>query len=116
MSAITFESLLNECNLVENDLNLVIEREYFPEISRSLTKWKVLALKLPILSEGVMADITANESHEEDKRLDFLKKLKQKLSYNATYGLLVRNLLKIERAEDARSLCCHLKSKFDFDI
>ena len=116
MSAIDFESLLKECDLDENHLNSEIEREHFPEISRSLTDWKVLALKLPELSEGVVADIKANEGREEDKRLEFLKQLKQKLSFNATYGLLVRNLLEIERADDARNLCCHLKSKFDVDL
>ena len=115
MSTITIGGLLKECDLDENHLNVEIEREHFPEISSSLTDWRVLALKLAeLFSEGVVADIEANKHREEDKRLEFLKLLKQKLSFNATYGLLVRNLLKIERADDARSLCCHLKSKFGF--
>ena len=112
MSTITFASLLKECDLDENDLNSEIEREHFPEISRSLSDWSVLALKMPEFSEGVVADIKANERREEYKRLEFLNQVKQKLSFNATYGLLVRNLLEIGRAEDARNLCCHLKSKF----
>ena len=116
MSAITFESLLKECDLDEKYLNSEIEREHFPQISRSLTDWRVLALKLPEFREGVVSDIKAIEGREEYKRLEFLKQLKQKLSFKATYGLLVRNLLEIERTDDARNLCCHLKSKFGFDV
>ena len=113
MSVVTVESLLKHCDLSESDLKSVIERENFQEISGSLTKWKKLALKLQGFNQGVVDVIEADNHNEEDKRLGFLERLKQKLSFNATYGLLVRTLLEIERADDAQSLCCHLKSKFD---
>ena len=115
MSTVTFESLLKECDLDENDLNAKIERDHFSQISGSLTEWRVLALKLPGFDLGVMADIEAKR-REEDKRLEFLEQLKQRLSFKATYELLVRNLLENKRADDAQNLCRHLKSKFDFDL
>ena len=115
MSVITLESLLKESDLDENDLNVEIEKEHYTEISRSLTKWSELVLKLEAFDDGAAAAIEANKHCEEDRRLEFLKQLKQKLSFNATYGLLVRKLLEIQRAEDARKLCRHLKSKFGFD-
>ena len=111
MSTITLESLLKECDLDESDLNSEIERKHFLEISRSLSKWRLLALKLPEFREVVVV-IEANKHDEEDRRLEFLEKLKQKRSFKATYGLLVRSLLEIERVDDAQSLCLHLKSKF----
>ena len=114
MSAvITFESLLEQCHLNRSDLNSEIDRAHFLEISGCLTEWKVLALKLPGFSEGMVAAIEANHPNNEgEKRLEFLNLLKQKLTFKATYGLLVRKLLEIERADDALSLCRHLKSKF----
>ena len=112
MSAITVESLLEKCDLTESDLNSLIEREHFLEISGCLTVWRLLALKLPKLNKGLVAVIEADHHSEEDRRLNFLELLKQKLSFNATYGLLVRKLLEIGRADDAHSLCSHLKGKF----
>ena len=112
MSAVTVESLLKESDLTEIDLNYEIERLHFLEISRCLTKWRVLALKLPGLHEGVVAAIENNNHTEQDKRLEVLEQLKQTLSFQATYGLLIRTLLEIERADDALSLCRHLKGKF----
>ena len=114
MSDITLESLLKECDLDENDLNAKIEKEHFSEISRSLTNWRELLLKLPAFDEGVVSDIEANKHREEERRLEFLKQVKQRLSFNATYGLFVRNLLEIKRVDDAQNLCRHLKSKFGF--
>ena len=112
MSTVTIESLLEHCGLNESDLSSQIEEAHFLEISSCLTKWKVLALKLPEL-KGKWADIEINHSLEENRRLGFVELLKQKLPLTATYGLLVRKLLEIERANDALSLCKHLKrSKF----
>ena len=110
MSAvITVESLLKQCELKESDLISEIDRTHFLEISHCITKWKVLALKLPGFSEGVVAGIEADHSNEESKKIEFLELLKQKFTYKATYGLLVETLLKIERADDALRL---LKCKF----
>ena len=115
MTTITLQGLLQECDLDENDLNAKIEKEHFMQISPSLTKWKSLALILPEF-EGVVDCIDADHRYEEIKRLEFLKQLKQRLSFTATYGLLVRNLLEMKRAEDAQNLCRHLKSKLaNFD-
>ena len=113
--AITIEGLLKKFDLNEEDLELEIERKHFLEISHWLTKWRILGLKLEF-SEGEVTAIETNKTFEEDRRLEFLKHLKQKSSFKATYGLLLRNLLEIERADDAQHLCIHLKSKFCFDL
>jgi len=111
MSTVSVENLLKQCELEEQDLKTKIERSQFPEIKHCLTKWKILALKLPGFNEGEVAAIENDNPREEGKRLGFLEQLEQKLSFKATYGLLVRTLLEIERAEDARRLCIHLKSR-----
>ena len=112
--SITIERLLKECDLDENGLRAKIEREHFPHISGCLTEWRVLALTLSDFDQSVVADIETKR-REEEKRLEFLEQLKQRHSLDATYELLVRNLLEIKRADDAQKLCGHLKSKFDFD-
>ena len=112
MSDVTVESLLEQCDLTESDLNSWIERVHFLEISRCLKEWRLLALKLPELNEGVVADIETDNHREQDRRLKFLEQLKQKLAINATYGLLVRKLVEIGKRDDAHSLCRHLKGKF----
>ena len=113
-TVVTIENLLKKCGLHENDLKLEIKRKYFPEISRCLTKWKVLSYKMLEFNEGDVTAIEADNLHEEERRFKFLELLKQRLAFKSTYELLVRNLLEIERAEDALSLCVHLKSKFCF--
>ena len=113
MSTITIESLLENNSLNEIDLDLEIESVHYLEISRCLTKWKVLGFKLGFDNRSVTA-IENDHPQEEDRKVEFLVHLKQKLSFKATYGLLVKNLLKIEMADDAQSLCNHLKGKFCF--
>ena len=112
MSAVTVESLLKENDLTESDLNSVIEKQHFPEISRCITKWEALALILPGLHVDVVNHIVVADHREEDRRLNFLMRLKQTLAIRATYGLLIRKLLTIGRADDAHFLCRHLKGKF----
>ena len=115
MATITIEGLLQKFDLNQKDLELEIERKHFLEISRCLTKWKILGLKLEF-SESEVTAIETDIPLEEDRRLKFLEQLKQKRSFNATYGLLLGSLLEIERADDAQTLCIHLKSKFGFDL
>ena len=116
MSTVTVENLLKQCGLHESDLNLEIESRYFLEISRCLTEWKILSYKIPGFNKGVVTAIEADNPREESRRHDFLEQLKQKLTFKATYELLVRKLLDIEMADDALSLCNHLKSKFCFSL
>ena len=115
MATTTIEGLLQKFDLKEEGLKSEIERKRFLEISHSFTKWKILGLKLEF-SEGEVTVIETSNALEEDRRLEFLERLKQKSSFSATYGLLLRSLLEIEKADDAQNLCIHLKSKFGFDL
>ena len=115
MATITIEGLLQKFDLNEQDLKLEIERMHIPEVSRCVTKWKMLGLKLEF-NESEVTAIETDIPLEEDRRVKFLEQLKQKRSFNATYGLLLRSLLEIERADDAQNICIHLKSKCSFDF
>ena len=111
MTTVTVVALLQKFNLKDSDLDLEIARGQFMEVSHCLTEWKLLALNLPEFEDCEIDDIESDNKSEEGKRLSFLKKLKQKLSINVTYRLLVNKLLTIGRAEDARRLCTQLTGK-----
>ena len=111
-TTITLKSLLESNGLNEHDLDLEIDRIHYQKISHYLTKWRVLGL----VDDGDVVAIETDRPQEEDRKVEFLVHLKQKFSFKVTYGLLVRSLLENERADDARSLCAHLKSKFCLDL
>ena len=114
MATITIEDLLQKFDLNVKDLKLEIEKNHFLIISQCLSRWKVLALRLEFI-QGEVTAIVTDKHVKEDKKLGFLERLKQKLSFKATYELLLRSLLEIVNADDSCNLCTHLKRKFGFD-
>ena len=78
--------------------------ECFYEISHCLCEWKLAALKLNI-SQAEVDAIERENGKAELQRVNFLKIWKQKMTFKATYRVLVEALLSIGRAEDAREVC-----------
>ena len=79
-------------------------REQFPQISHSLTQWELLSPLMDI-SPADMDSIKGDNRKEEVKRVSFLEVWKQKMSFKATYRVLVESLLKIKRVDDAKGIC-----------
>ena len=105
---ITLEELLESCGLEDASLSKKVENVEFFELSRYLTKWKLVALKLGI-SE---ADVDTIESKKvEMQGVTFLNVWKQRCAFKATYRALVDALLSIEQADDASGICQILKGK-----
>ena len=98
------QDLVQRCGIEEACLNAEVTPECFHDISRYLSKWKLLAPKLK-LSSADIEDIEKDNRKAEEQRVSFLDKWKQKRSYEATYRALVESLLSIQRVEDARGVC-----------
>ena len=98
------QDLVQHCGIEEACLNAEVTPECFHDISRYLSQWKLLALKLK-LSSADIEDIERDNKKAEEQRVSFLGKWKQKRSYKATYKALVESLLSIQRVDDARGVC-----------
>ena len=98
------QDLVKSCGLQEAVLDKEVTYDCFYEISRCLCEWKLAALKLNI-SQAEVDAIERENGKVELQRVNFLKTWKQKMTFKATYRVLVEALLSIGRAEDARGVC-----------
>ncbi len=101
--------LVSHCKLEEKDLLEFIDLGDFNLLVPHLSEWEKIALDFEMSEET--ENIKSNNRKEEDRKVNFLKELKQKCSIKLTYSLLVRTLLKNKRAEDARCICLVLAGK-----
>ena len=98
------QDLVQHCGTEEACLDAEVTPECFYDISRYLSRWKLLAPKLK-LSSADIEDIERDNRKAEEQRVSFLDKWKQNRSYEATYRALVESLHSIKRMEDARGVC-----------
>ena len=105
-SMVSIQELLKSCELEDAVLSKKIEDVKFFELSRYLTKWKLIALKLGISRADV--EIIASEKVEM-QGVTLLEIWKQRNAFKATYTALVVALLSIGQAEDASGICQILK-------
>ena len=108
ISLVKLCDLLSHCELEEAWLDREVCRDDYYDISKYLSEWKLLAPKLGLTDAEVEAILEENQK-EEAKRVAFLRKLKQKFAWKATYRALIEALLGIQRAEDATGVCQLLK-------
>ena len=112
MAVVTVQELVSKAGLQEEDLDREVDPSEFYDVSTCLIQWKPLAWKIGGLNEWDIDAIECDSRNEEDRRMNFLSKLKQKRSMHTTYGLLVTTLVEIGRGDDARRLCEILASKY----
>ena len=98
------QDLVKSCGVQEALLDGEVTYECFYEISRCLSEWKLAALKLNI-SQAEVDAIERENGKAELQRVNFLGVWRQKMTFKATYRVLVEALLSIGRAEDARGVC-----------
>ena len=103
-TSLTTHDLAQHCGISESCLETEVAREHFPQLSRFLTQWKLLSPLLDVSQAGVDT-VESDNRKEEVKRVSFLEVWKQKMSFKATYRVLVESLLKIERVDDAKGIC-----------
>ena len=100
-TSLTIPDLAKHCGISEASLETEVSRELIPQLSRCLSQWELLS---PLLQIDV--DTIKSDNHKEEvKRVSFLEVWKQKMSFKATYRVLVESLLKIERVDDAKGVC-----------
>ena len=101
MASISAQDLY--CGVKEACLERQVIPDRFHEVSRYLSRWKLLAPKLNIPPAEV-EKIEAENSTDEAQRDSFLKKWHD-LSEKATYKALVDSLWSIGQDDDARGIC-----------
>jgi hypothetical protein len=98
-------SLMEHYQLTEQDLDKQISDIHLDKISQSCCrKWKRLPPYLEMESiVGLDANLSAGE--EEEKRLSFLFKWRDKKGFKASYKRLICALIEIESLNDAGRVC-----------
>ena len=96
--------LLNKLHLSQGQLDVEISDEHLTEASGIIDDHEILGSELG-LTEVEMSDINQKHNSPELRRLATLRKWKQKVSWKATYLVLVKALLKKSRADFARDVC-----------
>lgn len=107
----SFADLVLLYSLNEDKYNRKISDKHFDEVSRShCSRWRSLRARLE-MKNIVVDDIDrAPGADEDEKRLSFFSKWKQKRGSKATYKCLISALLEIECVEDAEGVCKMLKN------
>lgn len=105
----TFDSLMVDFNLAEEDYNSQVSEHHIVNISRTCCRtWRSLPSLLELRSI-VMDDIDRGPGSEEDKRRSFLLKWREMKGSEATYRKLIKALLETDCVQDAESVCKLLK-------
>ena len=104
MSGVTLEELLEEKGVHPSQLDRVCTDEHLLEIALFLESWRTVARYLG-LSKVEVEDVERDGKEEAHKRLKILEAWMAKLTFKAKYALLVKQLLKIGRADQAAKVC-----------
>lgn len=99
----TLEDLLARFKISERQLKDKLSDEHLPAIAR-LINHEVVGPELG-LTQQEMEAIQADGKREEVRRLNTLRKWREKYSFNATYEELLKALLKCQMAEQAEKVC-----------
>ncbi len=110
------EELMTYCKLEETDLHKFIDESDFNKLAPCLSEWKQLALEFKFTMSKEIENIESNNKKEEDKKINFLRELKQQYSFKLTFKFLVSTLLELKRAEDAKCICLALAGKHSFVV
>ena len=112
---ISLEDIASHCKVETSCLDEVVTSAYYHEISRYLSKWKLIAPKLKFTDDEVES-IDQDNLTAEMKKVSFLKEWKQKFAMKATYRALMESLLGITRAEDALGVCQVLRDSQNSNV
>lgn len=110
VKSVEMEDLIKHYGLEEKQLDTEISGLYFHDIAIFLSEWRLLASVFGMGTPDIEA-IERDNVKEENKRHNFLIRLKRKLAMKATYRELISAFLTIERADEAGNMCELLKNE-----
>ena len=99
------QDLVKECGIQEAWLGREVAPEHYYEISGYLSQWRQLAITRFNIPEGTVENIESDNRTAEERKVSFLRTLKQRMSMQATFRALIEALLSIGRTDDARGVC-----------
>lgn len=100
----TLEDLLARFQISEHQLREKLSDEHLPAIARLVTNHGIVGPELGLTQQEMQA-IQVDGQSEEVRRLNTLRKWREKYSINATYQELLKALLNCEMAEQAEKVC-----------
>ena len=103
MAKPTLQDLKARFLLSQNQLGQKFSEDHLMEVSMIIDDHQVLGPHLG-LSEPAMATINPN-LHITLQRMKMLQMWRQKCDWNATYNEIIKILLRLEKAEQARYVC-----------
>lgn len=108
MACPSIQDIARYCEVEESLLDQKVDSISFYDISKHLSKWKLLASRVNITQTEVN-DIEKDNQKAVMQRMGFLSKWKEKMSIKATYRALMKSLLDIDESEAAQGVCQVLK-------
>ena len=112
---ISLKDIASHCEVKTSCLDEEVTSAYYHEVSRYLSKWKLIAPKLKFTDDEIES-IDQDNLTAEMKRISFVKEWKQKFAMKATYRALMESLLGIKRVQDATGVCQVLKDSQNSNV
>ena len=119
-AGVSLQDLIDTFELSEDLLKNEMSEEHMNEASRILDDHEIVGYELG-LTKAEMTAINADARNQELRRMEMLRRWKQKRTRKATYKKLIEALLCCSRADQATDLCKLLaRSKYsrnhDYDM
>ena len=95
MADTEYSYLVDHYRLSDEDCNKPVSKEHFEELSSLCEPWRKLPQYLG-LKPNVEGDMERDFRTEEEKRVGFIKKWKQRNGFDATFKMLIKALLHIK--------------------
>ena len=90
-----YSYLMDHYRLSDEDCNKPVSKEHFEELSSLCEPWRKLPQYVG-LKTTVEGDLERDFKTEEEKRVGFIKKWKERNGFDATYKMLIEALLLIK--------------------
>ena len=113
---ISLQGLIDKYQLSPHQLNKEVSEKHLRDVSRIIDDHETVGPELG-LSPAEITAINSDARTQELRRMEMLKKWKQKFVWGATYMQLIEALLKCGRGGDARDVCDLLaQSKHNMEL
>ena len=98
------QDLIDRFNLSEDQLDTEVSDEYLREVARIIDNHEILGYDLG-LTKPEMTAVDRDAKPHELKKIETLKRWKEKYAWKATYRKLVEALLECHKADCATQVC-----------
>ena len=101
---ISLQRLIDKYQLSPHQLGKEVSEGHLRDVSRIIADHEIVGPELG-LSTAEMTAINYDARTQELRKMEMLKKWKQKFAWGATYMQLIKALLKCSRGDNARDVC-----------